>query len=254
MRSALTALERMPCGPRSTAYWRMSATSAAFGDGVGAEVRARVEGALRRVEEQAAAASLREHHLGRGAGDVLVRRAGSARASGGARRRRSAVCKQPRRRVARVRDDDVEPAEGGTDGRGERASHPSGLRHVGPDRRDARRSTASRARAARRLRAPLRRRSESTTCAPARGSARAVARPMPDAAPVTSAIRRASGAGAGGLLELRLLEAPVLDVEEIARATRARTCRCARRVVDHRRRCARRCRRRSPPPRASCRR
>ena len=46
-----------------------------------------------------------------------------------------------------------------------------------------------------------------------RRSARAIARPMPEAAPVTSATRPASGCAGGRPPQLRLLERPVLDAE-----------------------------------------
>ena len=52
-----------------------------------------------------------------------------------------------------------------------------------------------------------------TTQAPSSSSRRAVARPMPPAPPVTSAMRPASGFGLGQAAQLRFLERPVLDVE-----------------------------------------
>ena len=55
--------------------------------------------------------------------------------------------------------------------------------------------------------------SATTTQAPSAARRMAIARPMPDPAPVTSATRAASGLGLGMPRELRLLERPVLDPE-----------------------------------------
>ena len=63
-------------------------------------------------------------------------------------------------------------------------------------------------------------RSATTTQAPSAAIRAAMALPMPDAAPVTSAIRVASGLGLGIRGELGLLERPVLDAELLRLADR----------------------------------
>ena len=80
-----------------------------------------------------------------------------------------------------------------------------------------------------------------TTAAPCAASSRRDARPMPLAAPVTSATRPSNGLPAPPFRELGLLELPVLDVEQVA--LRQRTPAAERfRPLDRRDRVARRCR------------
>ena len=63
-------------------------------------------------------------------------------------------------------------------------------------------------------------RSATTTQAPSAASRSAMARPIPDPAPVTSAIRVASGLGLGMPGQLGLLQRPVLDPELLGLADR----------------------------------
>ena len=112
-------------------------------------------------------------------------------------------------RQAGVVDDDVEAAEG-EGGRGDA----SPARRPRRRRRPARRWRRRRRRSPPRPPAPGRRaRSAMTTQAPSAASRVAMALPIPDAAPVTSAIFVASGLGFGIRGELGLLERPVLDPE-----------------------------------------
>ena len=92
------------------------------------------------------------------------------------------------------------------------------------------------------LRSSMRRRGRARRRRRRRGrNASAVARPIPDAAPVTSAISPANGGGRALALQLRLLELPVLDVEEVALRQRLPVVERGRRAR-WRRACARRCR------------
>ena len=108
-----------------------------------------------------------------------------------------------------VVDDQVEPAEG-EDRLGRRpARRPPRRRHrrAAPTALSGPPSSSATCSAFSRFRSAI------TTQAPSATSRSAVAFPMPEPPPVTSATRVASGFGCGLALQLRLLERPVLDAE-----------------------------------------
>ncbi len=72
MRSALTALARMPSAPQSSAYCFIKASVADFGKPIRAEIPARIHRLLRDVEQQAAAEALRLHRPHRVLRDMLM--------------------------------------------------------------------------------------------------------------------------------------------------------------------------------------
>ena len=182
MRSALTALERMPSAPWSSAYWRDQEQRRRLGQAIGAEIGAGVHRLLRGVEQQAAAQALRAHDAHGVLRHALVRPEIELEALAQGRlvdRRRSCPAR-PRRRWRRR------------------------CRRRRRSRRPCRRPRAPRPAlvTSQAMAKPLTletSRSSTTTSAPSRAKAAAVAAPMPEAPPVTTAMRRASGFSAAAL-------------------------------------------------------
>ena len=193
MRSALTAFARIPKRPRSTAYCRISATSAAFATAYGPKPGPGLNALLLALKRSAPPRPCAHHDRGRRARRRCCARARFSSSDGAAPLALFGVSRPPfRRRCRRSR----RRCRGRRTLRSRRAAR-APLRRVGDVGVDARdlEPRASLLCAASSASVAIERR---TTCAPSREE-RAVALPMPDAAPVTSATRRASGSSAAFL-------------------------------------------------------
>ena len=218
MRSAFTAFERMPCAPRSTAYCRMSATSALLATAYGPKPGPRVERGLARVEEEAPAAPLRLHHVRRAARDPRVRQAVE-------------LDRVAQRRLSGRRLERPSGAVPAFDTTTSTPPHAATVRATAAATCVLLRTSAT-TMSTRSLR-PLatfstavtsasKSRSTMATCAPA--AEEPLHRRQPDAARRPGHERHAARERRRRRrLDLRLLEAPVLHVEEVAARARART-------------------------------